>query len=204
LETIRPEATRIRRLIWLLAGTAGVGTLVTLLALGTGSRSHSFSRTLAAGATMLVIGALGAGYLRLWLANSRLLVGGEVFGYQDLLGRPHTWMSSEVSAVIDVPVAYNARTVPRRAIYFIGLDGRKLFTLNPIAWNDSSIDRLIRAAGKPVQVRAQPVPAAAFRQEYPRAVSWAATHTTFTGSLLAIGLILLGLGIPILTIWVHW
>ncbi len=72
------------------------------------------------------------------------------------------------------------------------------------AWPASTADRLIRASGKPVQVRPQPVSAAEFRREFLRAMSWADTHTTFVGAALVLGAMALAIGIPIATIWIHW
>lgn len=152
---------------------------------------------------MLVIGALALAYVALFLARSRLLVGLDDFGYQDALGRRHLWSAAQVGSIVDVTIAATKNAPSRRLVYFLGLDGRRLMLINPAPWPDSTIDRLARAAGKPVEVRQTPMTAAAFRREFPSAISWASAHSTLTGTLLAVGLIALVIGIAIATIWLH-
>jgi hypothetical protein len=191
--------------MWLSVGIAAFGGVVAafLLAKGASSNLHG-SQALAYGLIFLLLGLLGVGYLLLFFAKYRLLVGPDRFGYQDFLGRQHVWYASETHDVVDATVVYDKTTRARRAIYFIGLDGRSMWAVNPGPWSDDAIGRLTTAAGKPVKVIATPISLAAFRQQYPQATGWIGRHTKLTGALLAIGLIVLALGIPIATIWIHW
>lgn len=146
---------------------------------------------------MLVMGALAFAYLVLWLGNARLLVGTGTLGYQDIFGRRHIWNASDVGEVVDTSIVYNRKRAPQRGIYFLGLDGRRLFALNPGAWSPASIDRLVEATGKAVQVRARPMSPAEFRQVYPRAMSWAGQHPSLGVGLIFIGAVLVAVGVTI-------
>jgi hypothetical protein len=196
LESIAPVTSRTQPLIYLLGGMSVVGGILTVAVISQGVTSLLDSRALGAGATMLLAGGFGFVYLQLWQRNARLLVGEDIFGFQDILGRGHTWTASEVSAIVDVTILYYRRTA-QRAIYVIGLDGRRLMALNPLAWSPSAVDRIARAAGKPVEVRTDPVKATAFRKEFPKAMSWFSAHSMFTGVLVALGLLVVVIAIPV-------
>ncbi|HET7338811.1 MAG TPA: hypothetical protein VFK22_04630 [Candidatus Dormibacteraeota bacterium] len=205
MESIAPDSGRIRPLMWLFAGMAAIGGVLTvfLLAKGAWSNLHG-SNALAYGLLMLCLGLLGFGYFRLWLAKFRLLVGPDQFGYQDAFGRRHIWYGSQVGEIVDAVVIYNKSSPPRRAIYFVGINGRTTWALNTRPWSDDALSRLTGAVGKPVRVIASPVSVAAFRQQYPQATGWVGRHGMLAGALLGIGLIVLAMGIPIATLWIHW
>ena len=161
------------------------------------------SRALSYALLFLLLGSLGALYLRLWLSNFRLLVGADRFGYQDVIGRPHVWYASQVGEIVDVAVRYNKSSAPRRSIYFLGLDGKKLWMITANPWSDMSLDRLTRAAAKPVNVIGQPISVAEFKQRFPNATSWVGRHTMLVGAGLGLGMLVLAIGIPVATIWIH-
>lgn len=204
METIAPVSTRIRPLMWLFVGMAVFGAMTTAIDLATGGNSTSpSSRALSYSLIFLLLGSLGAGYFRLWLTNFRLLVGTDRFGYQDALGRSHVWYASQVGEIVDVAVIYNKSSAPRRAIYFLGLDGKTLWTIVANPWSDTALDRLIRAAGKPVNVVGAPISLAEFKQRFPQATSWVGRHTLLLGVGVGLGMLALAIGIPIATIWIH-
>ena len=51
------------------------------------------------------MGVLGWAYLWLWVANTRLLIGPAVVGYQDLLGRRRFWPTSDIARVVQITIA---------------------------------------------------------------------------------------------------
>ena len=170
---------------------------MTVVISSQGIRTLVDSRALSGVAMLFAAGGLGFVYCRLWLRNARLLVGADVFGYQDLLGTRHTWTGSEVGTMIDARIAYSKR-MTQRAVFVLGLDGRRLMAINPIAWPVNAIDRVARSAGKPLDVRNDAISAIAFRREFPRAIPWVSAHSNVTGASLAIVLITLPIALAIL------
>ena len=141
------------------------------------------------GGVLLGCGALGVAYLALWMKNARVLVGGDTFGFQDIFGRQRTWTAADVSAVVRVTLSYGKNLGSQQAVYVVGLDGRRLMALNPLAWDSTTIDRLARAAGKTVQVYPTPVTVAEFRREYPRAIGRGYEHPMLLGAGLGLVMI---------------
>jgi hypothetical protein len=197
LEAIAPDVRRVRPFIWLVGGLAALGALMTLLSLSQGIHRISDASALAYGLTMLVVGGVGLAFLQLWVSKWRLLVGGNLVGYQDMLGRQHIWTTSEIGAVVKATIVYSRSGTFRPAVYVLGVDGRRLMALSVLAWDPSAIDRLVRASGRPLQDRVQPMSAAAFRREFPRALGWPATHPVLMGVGLALAVIALAIAIPI-------
>jgi len=185
-----------------LGGLSLLGGVITVAVLSQGVHDLVDSRALEGGGAMLVVGALGAAYLLLWQRNSRLLVGAGTFGYKDILGRSHTWTATEVGNVMDVTIRYR-KGFAQEAVFVLGLDGRRIMAINPIAWRSTSVDRLVWATGRELQTRPGPISAAEFRREFPRAMSWASTHPNLIGSGLVVVAITLAIGIPIASIWLH-
>lgn len=164
---------------------------MTAAILAEGDWSVHSSSALGYGTLFFVLGVLGTGYFQLWLVNSRLLVGPDRFGYRDALGHDHVWHAAQVGTIIDVSIVFNRSSPPRRVIYFLGIDGKKLLEINPASWGKAAIDRLTDAAGKPVQIHSAPVAAAEFNREFPRAMAWAGTHTMLLGVTIGLGIIVL-------------
>ena len=191
METIRPVTTTTRRLTFFLGTLAILGAIGTIAALGRGDRSLLDSRALAGSAAMLAASSLGIVFLGLWELNARLFVGPNLVGYRDLLGRNHTWSGDDVGALIDVAVDYSKTTAPRRALFVLGVDGRRLMALNLLAWPPTASLRIAQAARKHIDRRRDPIRAKAFRREFPHAMTWASTHPNLMGTLLALSLITL-------------
>ena len=204
MESIAPVESKVRSIKWLFVGMTVAGVLLTVLGSAQRNGSPAASRPFTYGIAMLLLGGFGSAYFFLWQANQRLLVGSDQFGYTDAFGRPHVWSASQVVAILDVAIAYNKGAPARRAVYFLGVDGRRLLMINPAPWPDSAIDRLARAAGKPVQIRAAPVSPAEFKSEFPNAMSWMGTHSTLAGGLLALGLGIIVLAVIVASSWIRW
>lgn len=204
METIASVPSKVRSVKWLFVGMTAAGVLLTVLALPERNGSPAASRPFMYGVLMLLLGGLGTAYFFLLQANQRLLVGSDQFGYTDAFGRPHVWSASQVGAVVDVAIAYNKGGPARRSVYFLGVDGRRLLMINPAPWPDSAIDRMARAAGKPVQIRSAPISPAEFKREFPNAMSWMGTHSTLAGGLLALGLGIIVLALILASSWIRW
>lgn len=193
METIAPASTRTiraaRSLFVIIAVIGAVLTAATLI------RGQGTASTV----VLFAIGALPAAYIQLFLANSRLLVGTDQFGYRDAFGRPHLWYASQVGRIVDVAVTDVRDSSSRRVIYFLGLDGRRLFLINPAPWPEGTMDRLAAIAGKPLEVRPSPYTAADFKREFPLAVSWPGRH----GGLLVAGAIVIAAAIALATIFLR-
>lgn len=184
METIAPVSARFRGIFWVFVGLASLGAVLSVAGLVRG-------RFVATGLAFLAIGALVAAYVQLFIANYRLLISTDRFGYRDAFGRQHAWYAAQVGRIIEVTVTGNKYAPPRQVVYFLGLDGRKLFLLAPAAWPDGTVDRLGATAGKPVEVRATPMTPADFKREFPMAVSWAGAHA----GLVVAGSLIVALGI---------
>jgi hypothetical protein len=204
VESIAPVQSKVRSVRWLFIGLAVAGALLTAVGSPERNGSPAASRPFTYGIAMLLLGGLGSAYFLLWQANQRLLVGRDQLGYTDALGRPHVWSASQVAAIVDVSISYSPRAPARRYVYFLGVDGHRLMMINPTPWPDSAIDRLARAAGRSVQIRATPVSPAEFKREFPDAMSWMGTHSTLAGGLLALGLGIIVLGLVVASGWIRW
>jgi hypothetical protein len=203
VESIAPVQSKVRSVKWLFVGMTVAGGLLTVLDSAERNGSPAASRPFTYGISMLLLGGLGSAYMFLWQANQRLLVGSDQFGYTDAFGRPHVWSASQVAAILDVAIAYQKDAPARRSVYFLGVDGRRLLTINPAPWPESAIDRLARAAGKPIQIRAAPVSPAELKSEFPHAMSWMGTHSTVAGGLLALGLGIIVLAVVAASSWIR-
>ena len=180
--------TVTRRALWLFGGMAAFGAILTAADVAVGIATRRDVRSLFYGGALLVIGLLGLAAILLGMKNSRLLVGENTFGLQDLFGRRRIWTASEVGAVVDAAVVFNKSTPARRTIYVLGLDGRRLMAVYRMTWDSTAIDKLVRATGKPLDVRPGQMSIADFKRDFPSSMGWISTHSMLTGTLLAIGL----------------
>jgi hypothetical protein len=143
-------------------------------------------RILAGGATMFAAGGLGVVFLWLWLGNSRLLIATDGrIGVRGLLGRTKLWPTAEVGRVIELTVVYSRQSTPQKVLYVLSYDGQTLARLGVRQWGEAAIGEFVRATGRQLEVRDQPTAAREFRQEFPRAASWASVHPTFMGAVIA-------------------
>lgn len=189
MERIAPLSTgtiRAVRSVFLLVAIIGAFLTAATLIRGQGTAST---------VVLFAIGALPVAYIQLFLANYRLLVGTDQFGYRDAFGRPHLWFASQVGRIIDVAVTDVRNSPPRRVIYFLGLAGKRLFLINPEPWPDGAIDRLTATAGKSLEVRSM----ADLKREFPTAVSWPGRH----GGILVAGAIVIALAIAFATVFLR-
>lgn len=203
MESIAPKQSMTRQLLLLVAGLMLPGAILLALGFSFRNASPAQARPFQYGAVMLIFGLLLGLFVWLWRANFRLVVGSNQFGYRDVFGREHVYSASDVGTIVDVSIK-SSSTAPRRIIYFLRPDGRRLMILSPAAWEQGDLDRLARAAGKPIQVRGQPMTAGDFRRQFPHAISWFGAHPNLVGTLLALALGAIVLGVLIATIWVHF
>lgn len=138
-------------------------------------------------AALLGFGSLGLLLMGLSVKNGRLLVGVNAIGRRDVFGRSRIWTAAEVGTVVDATVLIGRKGQTRRYIFFLGLDGRRLLALNDITWSQSTIDRLVQASGKVVQVRAGPQSPAELRREFPGTFGPLTAHPyVFVGALFLV------------------
>ena len=164
-----------------------VGLLLVLAGYPKPGASPAAARPFELGALMLLLGAVGVGYISLWAKNVRLLVGTDRFGYRGAFGRVRTWSQGDVARVVSLVVKQSdSPPISNRLIYFLRPDGSRLFILNPRAWREVDVDRLARAAGKPLEVLSEPMSISEFKTAFPRATTWVGRHTTLAGGLLVI------------------
>ena len=129
----------------------------------------------------LVAGIGGLAGLWLYAANARLLIGVDRFGYRDLLRRSRTWSPRDVDRVVDMAIVY-AGERPERAVFLLGVHGRRLLTLHPEYWSGDAIDQLVSATKRPVDVRRDPISVKEAHREFPRAFGWVASHVFLFGT----------------------
>jgi hypothetical protein len=176
-----------------MGGLSVVGVLLLLIApVAIGSSELASNRLLAYGAVLFVIGGLGFVYSWLFLKNSILEVGPGWIGYQDFLGRRKTWPCESVDRVIDLAITYSKRS--QRGVYFLGRDGHKLLSINPRAWDRYSIDRLVRACGRPLEQIPEPIDISRLTREFPGLATWWIRNGTLVGGLIPIVAVVVALG----------
>lgn len=200
MEAIAPNLMTVRKVLWLCAGFVIAGALLTLLGFPERGGSPAAVRPLVYGVLMLVLGVLGSGYLWLWRRNSRLLVGVDQFGYQDALARGHVWSRGDVGRVVDLSVRDSEKSPARRMVYFLRPDGRRLLLLSPNAWSDDAIGRMVRATGRPLEIRQTPMTRAEFVATFPKATSWPGRHP----NLFLIGIVAVPFAIAIAVTFINW
>ena len=180
MDTIAPDSTRARRVLWIFGGLAIAGAIATVAGYPYRGGSPAAARPFEYGVAMLGLGAFAAAYMWLWLRNTRLLVSVDRFGLRDAFGRDQVWTPSQVGRVVDVAVSDAKGASARRLIYFLRPDGSRLFMLNPNAWSGNAIDRIVRATGRPLEQRPEPMTRAAFAAGFPRATTWVGRHQNVT------------------------
>lgn len=193
LRVIAPTMRNLNTLR-LLAGLAAVAGALTLAILAmTGLPAHGSGRAVGGGIGLLGIGLFGTLYFWLWPANTRLLVGPNLVGYQNMLGRRRVWSTAEIARVVDLTILYNSRstTTPHRALLLVGVNGRCLLALAVKPWSIDAIGEFIAATRRPADYLDGPVTVQQARQKYPGSVSWAYAHSGWMVALtIAAGLAL--------------
>src|SRR5450759_4222604 len=182
---VRPSSKMIQWTQRLLAVVTTVGAILTLAVLAT--RADLGGRALAMASTLLIIGALGFGWMWLWLRNVRLLIGQGEVGYRNFFGLTHFWSSNRIAHVVSMAVSYRKSSTPLRGIYCFGPDGRRLLALNESAWPLEDLKVFIEATGRPLDFRDAPITAKAARREFPKAFGWDTEHITLMTILTMLG-----------------
>jgi hypothetical protein len=200
LETIAPDPANMRRVITFMALMSVAGLVILASSAAVSSYGTIGARGAAFGVAMVAFGGLGLGALALVIRNQRLLVGGDVLGYQDLFGRRHVWSSSQIGTVVDAMVTMTRKAAPRRYIFVLGPDGRRVMFLQEATWGPAAIDRILRAAGAPVQVRTGPISPAALREEFPGTFGWLYSHPNVFGAAIVVVVLAIVIGVSIATL----
>ena len=197
MESIAPPPTNVRRATAVFALFAAAGALILIVSLVPGLPRLAASRGDAYGAAMFTVSLLGVSLVELWRRNARLLVGGKAIGYQDILGRRRTWAASDVGSIVDASVVFRGTAPPRRYVFFLGPDGRRLMMITPTAWGATAVDRLVRAAGKPPYVLDRPTSPEELRRRFPGTLGRAYTRPWIVVGLAAMVIIVLAISLAI-------
>lgn len=87
----------------------------------------------------------------LWLANTRLLIGRGVIGYQNMFGQRRFVPTSEIRRAVRITIVYYAPRWGNRAkpaLLLVGADGRCLLKLRVQRWREEAIDAFVAATGR--------------------------------------------------------
>jgi hypothetical protein len=188
---IAPRASMARRGVIVLAGPAFGGAAIGVWAFLVQPRNLITNRGFAIGAVLFLGGVVGFVWQRLWLSNVRLVIGQGHVGYCDILGRSRFWSSGEIARIVWLTIIYRKSSVPGRALYVFGHDGKRLLTLNPLAWETRDLIDYAKAIGVRLEIRETPVTAKEARREFPKAFGWGTEHimaATILTMLAAVGL----------------
>jgi hypothetical protein len=175
---IPPTLPLLRKTRTLLAVSTVIGAVSLLLILAFGAAGSRGGSTLGYSLVFLLGGVLGLIYLWVWPASTRLLVGVNEVGYQNMLGQRRLLAAGEIAKVVDVTILYRSGKNPtsQRSLLLIGLDGRCLFNLRAAAWTPDAIQAFIAGTGRPSEVRIAPLTAREARREFPGSLGWIVAH----------------------------
>ncbi|HAC45422.1 MAG TPA: hypothetical protein DCF65_05075 [Chloroflexi bacterium] len=140
------------------------------------------------------IGVLGWAYLWLWHANTRLLIGRAVVGYQDLLGRRRFWPTSDIARIVQVTIAYSSRYrayIPQSLVLLMDSDGRCLCKVKVAAWTRDAVDSFTTAAGRTPEYLGLYKPRQAAK-ELPGSVGLMYAHPVWWTAIFAVIVIAVG------------
>lgn len=153
-----------------LAVVTAVGAVITLI---TTTRAWSIgtARALGTGLTLFISGGLFFAFLWFWSANVRLLIGQGAVGYRNILRRNFFWSRGEIDRAVEMAVSYGWTSQGQPAIYFFGLDGRRVLVLTSLAWHRQDLKDFVDAAGVQLDSRVAPINIRDARREFPNAFS---------------------------------
>ncbi|HKW72047.1 MAG TPA: hypothetical protein VJQ08_04405 [Candidatus Dormibacteraeota bacterium] len=192
---IAPSSKTTRTLMAVLAAITGFGGLTTFLVASRGATGMAGSRALGSGLVMLLAGAFTFGFLWLWSANTRLLIGNGVVGYRNAVGRERMWARGEIACAIEMAINFGWwASSSNRGIYVVGLDGRRLLVLSTVAWRADDLHDFFAEAGVTVEVRLAPVKIKDAKREFPNAFGWGSTHVLLATSLTFLVAVVLVVG----------
>ena len=200
--SVPPKSKSLKSVQTLMAAICGIGGILLLVYISI-DRSSSVitARGFGYAAAMFVSGGLGFTFMWLWRRNVRLLIGAGQVGYQDIFGRRHFWLKGQIDRALDVIVIYTKSAQPRRAIYLIGADGKRVLALNPRAWSEDDARDFIEASGAAVDRREQPINAADVRKQFPGAFGWGSQHVALGTTITIILALALAVGVFVLWAW---
>jgi hypothetical protein len=132
---------------------------------------NAAAKVLASGFILFGI-ALPVGFW-LWLANTRLLIGPGVVGYQNLLGGQRVWPTAEIARAVQLTIVYPSRygAQAKQAFLLVGADGRCLQKVRTAAWSDDDVAAFAAATGRSLEYIGSYSPVQANR-EFPGSVGW--------------------------------
>jgi len=172
LRVISPSTKSTRIFLVVFGLMTAIGALVTQATIAHGVQTMAATNVLGIGLIMLVFGALFLLALLIWSVNSRLFIGRGKVGYRTIFRRRRQWSRGEISRVLDLAIDYGWTSQPQRALYFLGQEGQRLFTLTPRMWHASDLSEFVDASGAPVDRREAPARAKALKRDYPNAFRW--------------------------------
>lgn len=141
------------------------------------------------GVLFIVVGAAFPTCYWLWLANTRLLIGSGLVGYQNLLGSRRTWPTSEIARAVEITILYRGRygTRPKQALLLVDTDGRCLQKIRIEQWPPDAISAFEAATGRSPEYAGQ-YPTGLAAQQFPGSVGFMYAHVWWTG-LIAVGIV---------------
>ena len=146
---------------------AGLGLLAGAIAI----RGNAAALVLGSGTILMAIAAPVCYWL--WLANTRLLIGPGVVGYQNLLGGQRVWPTSDIARAVQLMIVYPSRygDQAKAALLLVGADGRCLQKVRIAAWSDDDVAAFAAANGRSLEYLGSYSPVEANR-EFPGSVGW--------------------------------
>ena len=127
----------------------------------------------------------------LWLANTRLLTGRGVVGYQNMFGQQSFLPTSDIRRAVRITIVYRSprsRDQPKPALMLVGADGRCLLKIRVQRWRKEAIDAFTAATG----CMSEDLGYYTTRQlarEFPGSVGFMYAHTGWT-ALITVGIVL--------------
>jgi hypothetical protein len=187
---VAPSTKSTRIFLVVFGAMTGIGGLITLTIFPRGEWTIAGGRVLGYGLVMVIMGGLAVGFLLLWSANARLLIGRGAVGYRSSLRRTRFWSTGDIGRVVDMALDYGRMTqTGQRAIYIFGPDGKRLLALTPRMWNANDLRDFIEATGVQLDRRDAPVPIKTARREFPKGFTWGSQHMLTMGCLLTLAVI---------------
>jgi hypothetical protein len=149
----------------------GLLAVLGLFAGAIGMQGNAAAKVLSIG--FILIGIAGPVCYWLWLANTRLVIGPGVAGYQNLFGARRVWPTSEIARAVQLMIVYPSRygDQAKPALLLVGADGRCLQKVRIAAWSDGDVAAFGAATGQSLEYIGSYSPVEA-NKEFPRSVGW--------------------------------
>jgi hypothetical protein len=172
----------------------GLFAVLGLFAGAIGMRGNAAAVVLSIGFILFGIGAPVTYWL--WLANTRLLIGPGVVGYQNLLGGQRVWPTSEIARAVQLTIVYPSRygDQAKPAFLLVGADGRCLQKVRTAAWSDDDIAAFAAATGRSLEYIGSDSPVQANR-EFPGSVGWMYAYPGRSAAIAAAIVVAIGVAV---------